>query len=1278
MKRGEVIDDRFELQRIAGGGAMGVVWRALDRESGAPVAVKLLRFGAERERFARETRLLAELDHPGVVRYVAHGESEEGSYLVMEWLEGENLAVRLEKSELTPAESVAVVRAIASAIGAAHRRFIVHRDLKPSNVFLVGGSTTDVRVLDFGVARQGAFASELTGTGAIIGSPRYMAPEQARGASDVGPRADVWALGAILYRCLTGKPLVADGPIEAVLAELLLEPVPRVSDTRPDVPPELDELVARLLAKEPEDRLADGAEVASELASLRLPADVEAPRSVRAEHGPITLLEQRFTCVVVVHGVDEARSGALAEIASRHGGELRRRGDGHAVVLASHGTASDLVASAARCALEIRALAPDARLAVATGTGPVSDLSQPERTVVARAESLLTEERRDEAILIDRASVGLLEARFEIAPVEGESAFARLVAERIEPTPLRRLLGRPTPCVGRERELAAIGGLLAECVSEGVARVALLTGPAGIGKSRLRYELLRRVPQIAEQSTSPMPGVWLGRADPVAAGSPFGVLASALRNGLQVELGGRRGALSQALEARLLPRVPAGDVSRIAENVGVLLGVGAEPATSADRALFNPLRVGNQLLSAWEDLLTAELSERPLLLVLEDLQWGDWSSLRFVDAALRNLRDRPLMVLALARPEVLDLFPGLWSERGVVQLPLSELGKKASEKLVAAVLGERATPALTSAIAERAAGNAFFLEELIRAVAEEPEVSALPPSVIAMAQARLGTLEPEARQILRAASLFGQVFWQAGLEKLLEGAQKPRQIRELLGRLADRELISPRRSSRYAGEEELVFRHALVRDAAYGMLTEDDAARGHRVVARWLDSVGEREPLLMAEHWWLGGDRSRATPLYRKAAEQALEGNDFAAALAHSARALEGGAEGELAGEVHLIRSAAHQWRGEIVEREAAARRAMELFPRLSKRWYFAAAETARIASRLGRHDEMASLVDEIVANRATPTAAARALVLAQLGVPALRAGKQELAAKVLEALDAAEPDLDAGDAEALGWLARMRGYAALVAGDAAVYLRQTERAAAFFERALDARNALTFQTSVGFANIALGRYAEAERVLRAALERSERMNLALTVAIARHNLGFAVAARGRLEEGIAIERLAIADAVRQKDRWIECVSATYLADLLFRAGKYDEAKKTAERAIELSDRPNKALALALLARIEQRRGFLDTAKALSQEAITLLEELGGIEDGDAVVRLVRAEVLHAAGDTSEARLVLESAERRLRQRAAAITDPELAESFLENVAENAATLARAREWLPS
>ncbi|HTE50909.1 MAG TPA: protein kinase [Kofleriaceae bacterium] len=268
MKLGDVLEGRYQIDRLAGKGGAGVVYRGVDRETGAAVAIKAAHADDPADpRFQREVETLAALPHPAIVTYLRHGTFEDEPYLIMEWLEGEDLSTRLKGAGLTLEESVEVARQVAAALAAAHEKGIVHRDVKPSNVFLVDRRPDRVKLLDFGIARRAGLAT-LTATGMVVGTPSYMAPEQARGTSDLDARVDVYGLGALLFHCVTGRaPFVGD-TLEQVLARIFSETAPRLRGFAPAVSLELEGLVARMLAKDPMRRPADGRAVHAALVGI--------------------------------------------------------------------------------------------------------------------------------------------------------------------------------------------------------------------------------------------------------------------------------------------------------------------------------------------------------------------------------------------------------------------------------------------------------------------------------------------------------------------------------------------------------------------------------------------------------------------------------------------------------------------------------------------------------------------------------------------------------------------------------------------------------------------------------------------------------------------------------------------------------------------------------------------------------------------------------------------------------------------------------------------------
>jgi serine/threonine protein kinase/tetratricopeptide (TPR) repeat protein len=271
LREGDVLDGRFEVGPVAASGGMGVLHRGRDRQTGAAVAIKTLRGIEGAERFRREVQVLSRLRHPGIVSYLADGRTSEELYLAMEWLEGEDLGARLDREGLSVEDALRVGIQLASALAAAHAQGIVHRDLKPSNVFLADGRLDRVKLLDYGIARQAGISS-LTDVGMVVGTPAYMSPEQARGERAVDARADIYALGAVLFRCLAGRPPFEGQTAHELLGAILHQPAPRLGQLI-QVPRALEETVAQMLDKVPGARPADGRAAWAALSVLALSPD---------------------------------------------------------------------------------------------------------------------------------------------------------------------------------------------------------------------------------------------------------------------------------------------------------------------------------------------------------------------------------------------------------------------------------------------------------------------------------------------------------------------------------------------------------------------------------------------------------------------------------------------------------------------------------------------------------------------------------------------------------------------------------------------------------------------------------------------------------------------------------------------------------------------------------------------------------------------------------------------------------------------------------------------
>ena len=256
----------YEVEEEIGRGGMGVVYRAYQPNLQRQVAVKVLLPHLAKdaefvERFMREARSAAKLHHPGLVTIFDVGEIEGTYFFSMQWLQGKTLEEKLEEGPLPVEEVVGVVSQMAAALGFAHEAGVVHRDVKPANVIV--DERGRAVLTDFGIAKAGN-ETQLTRVGASVGSPDYMAPEQISGGS-VDPRTDLYALGVLFHHLLTGEPPYSgDAPI-AVAYQHLNAPIPSARETRPEVPPELDEVVTRLMAKAPEDRFQSAEELLAAL-----------------------------------------------------------------------------------------------------------------------------------------------------------------------------------------------------------------------------------------------------------------------------------------------------------------------------------------------------------------------------------------------------------------------------------------------------------------------------------------------------------------------------------------------------------------------------------------------------------------------------------------------------------------------------------------------------------------------------------------------------------------------------------------------------------------------------------------------------------------------------------------------------------------------------------------------------------------------------------------------------------------------------------------------------
>ncbi|MHC4607088.1 MAG: protein kinase domain-containing protein, partial [Planctomycetota bacterium] len=263
------------VERLIGRGGMGEVYLGQHEGLNRSVAIKILppylaRDSGFTERFLREARTAAQLEHPNVVQVHDVGQEGETYYLIMQLVEGQGLDRLLKERGISVRDSVAIVKRIAAALGAAHRLGIIHRDVKPSNILI--SNDGKVKVSDFGLAKELGAGQTISGTGEILGTPHYMSPEQAEG-KPADARSDLYSLGATLYRMLTGHPPFGGETPVAIAVRHVREDPRKPSEINAEIPEELDAVVLKLMAKKPEERYATAEDLIRDLDAMKKPGE---------------------------------------------------------------------------------------------------------------------------------------------------------------------------------------------------------------------------------------------------------------------------------------------------------------------------------------------------------------------------------------------------------------------------------------------------------------------------------------------------------------------------------------------------------------------------------------------------------------------------------------------------------------------------------------------------------------------------------------------------------------------------------------------------------------------------------------------------------------------------------------------------------------------------------------------------------------------------------------------------------------------------------------------
>lgn len=1302
LTSGTRIADRFIMEHPVAEGGMGLIYRAHDAHTGQTVALKVLRRDSE-QRYAqaqREAEILSRLQSRNIVRYVAHGQLPGGDlFVVTEWLDGEDLGQALLRQPLTLDAALRILLQVADALTEVHAHGLLHGDIKPSNIFLTAGPEARVVLLDFGIARPFSSADSSSDRSGqpIVGTVNYLAPELARGEQSVGAQADLFALGCVLHECLTGAPPFSAGSSSGVLARILFEDPPVLPGVEGAISQPVQQLLFALLAKRQEERPASASQLRKHLEQLAQTAGTPAsPRSAQPPLNTLTVGEQRLATLIVARDQAEPRKyrasaeGAVPELSALQAlfaafaARIEVLADDTVVVLLSQlssNEATDQAEQAVRGALLLMSAWPTAQVVVTTGRERVVPrLHMGE--AVDRAIQMLSEAEGpgrtpvgiNRGVLLDETTARLVDLVFDVTPLSATCFVIFAEQQRLDRT--RLLLGKPTPCVGREHDLSVLETTLSHCLGEPLARLVLISAPPGHGKSRLRQEFLNR----AAQRVQPIQ-ILFGRGDLMGVGSPFRIISSAIRRLCDLQDREDADVQRRKLANYVASRVPAGQAVRIAAFLGELCGLPfpVEYCPLLVGAYLNPRTMNAQVTQAWTDFLAAELALAPVVLVLEDIQWGDALSIGLVQTALRELAQRPLLVLALGRPEFEELFPNICQDRSSFLLRLGRLGRRACTRLVRLAMGDACDPGIIEKIVEQADGSPLYLEELIRAVATMQN-GAHTETVLAMLQARLMRLPTGERRVLRAAGIYGQSFDLDALTDLLGHQLSQETIEGWLSALIEAELIEPSADNIDGGQFR--FRHGLIQEAAYDLLTDQDRALGHRLAALYLQRQGGRDPRLLAEHFRRGGLLTEASHHYLAAADRALASSDLAGAIDCAQHGLACEPPADEIGALRAVELQAHFWRDEWSQALACGQEALQGVPLGSERWCRTAAVLLPTSLLSGHSALFASIGRALPTVQPAPSARPAFMQAASyLVISTCLSGDRATAQALLDLCRMhAEAGGDAADHVVQGLLK----FAELVesrsfASEPWTNYLLADAATEITSQGGDLRTLLFVKAYLGAALLELGANDAAQPIFDDCLQLAERQNEPL---LATH-------VRVQYERWLLASQQddLVAKAIESARRTIDNPAANpllrgeALANFsagMLRVNKIAAGEQSARQACAaLSGVPSEFLwalavlldALRLQHKFDQARPWLDAGRAA-------LQTCGG-GYSETTFLAAAAELCNAAGLEKEAQELTSQAMQTLMRSAASIDQPALRDVYLHHVSAHARILTLARLWQP-
>ena len=943
----------YEITEEIGKGGMATVYRAYQPSMDRHVAVKVIRASmlgdsVGRDRFTREAKLIAKLEHPHLQPVYDFDGAHDPPYIVMRFLEGGTLKQVMDADPLPPEEMLYMLRQVATALDYAHRQELVHRDLKPSNVMI--DREGNAFVADFGIARVTDAAKDLTGTGNVIGTPGYMAPEQARGKSEIDGRADVYSLGVIAFELLAGRgPYDRESAMDELMAHLQ-EPVPDITEVNAELSPEVNVVVQKALAKDREDRYTTSGVFIEELAKalhkqaagspsqlrnltqsfaaeqiaaidagseeVHTPTDVQ--RQMTALYMDVSdfaeLLYESEETDAVQRDIDRLRH-AFEGIAEDHGGMLESRtGESGLMMWGRAETNESDPEQAIRAALQMKETIvnqtekrwgeteeePPFKAAITTGPVLLTRENSGDTTASGATITLagrLKESAPPGEVLISHDTYTQVRGVFTVGklpPVRMRGRAEPLeVYQVLEARPrafrqqARGIEGVETKMIGREPELKILQDALTLTMEDGETQVVTVVGEAGVGKSRLLYEFFSWV-QLMQET------VWFfeARATQPSILQPYSLTRDLFSFRFGILDNDPLPVVHEKFEEGIAGFMN-GDSKNVAPMIGQLVGFDFSDSTIVQPKLEDPESFHREALGYLGEFFLTATKTNPVLIQVEDIRWADERSLDLLNGPARENTGIPLFIIYMARPGLYDRRPS-WGEGQEfhARLTLNALSRLDSRRLVREMLKrvDKVPTDLRNLIIDRAEGNPFYMEELIKTLIDDGVIikgdgewtvemdrlnpDRVPGTLVGVLQSRLDSFPAGQRSLMQRASVVGRIFWESAVAHLSEkegtiaGA-----VASMLNDLRRREMVFKREESAFEGTAEYGFRHAILRDVVYDTIVPRQRREYHKQVAEWLIEAGkdrlDEYNLLIAEHYERAEEKVLASEYTARAAQVA-------------------------------------------------------------------------------------------------------------------------------------------------------------------------------------------------------------------------------------------------------------------------------------------------------------------------------------------------------------------------------------------------------------------------